>query len=206
MTIIGSLSSPLSIVFSPLFLLRSALTRHRNDCYVTICTIACAFAQAWFIFGSETTGSKPKLSIDILAIVQKFLGMYLYAPWTDEAKTQLTLGFSLLGLLALWAFIMRKRLHWVHLVLSYCFLMSILIAIQRVDIGLIHPTLSGQRYFFYPHSFLGWFIVQLLAISPRKLYPLVLAALLAISLKWRWIDSRHHDPENWQHHLNACAD
>ncbi|WP_313283644.1 hypothetical protein [Stenotrophomonas indicatrix] len=206
MTLLGGLSSPLTIVLLPLFALRLLMVgRTRNNTIISMLAAACAATQVYFLTRSHTHGTGLPTTFDLSMAVEKFLGRFVYGMRGGAEDTTLLLGAALASamLAACWTY--RKRLDFSHLVLVAALAVSVLVSIMRVPLDIIDPLMSGPRYFFYPFVFLAWLILQFIVVSPRHI-ALPLALMLASALLQTFlIAPRRHNHLDWQANLAQCA-
>lgn len=207
MMLLGGLSSPLVIALLPVLLLRNLVFRTRNSTIVTCVAILCAIVQLYFLRSSGTHGTDLPSSIDVLEVIRKFFGMFVYwSPQTDASIPwiSLFLGCSLLtGLLAA-AFVARRQLGWRHGALVLAMLASIAISVARVPPEVFHPILAGPRYFFYPYIFLGWLIIELIALIPRRGAVVLTLGLGGALHQFVAYGPRGHHAIDWEMHMTAC--
>lgn len=206
MVFLGGLSSPLVIALLPVFAVRLALNRTRQECAVASAALACAATQMYFLRTSGTHGTSVPADLDLLAVVAKFFGNFVFwTPGPDGSPLVLGLGLAVLAVASVATALSRKAIAWRHAAIFMALGVSILISISRMPVEHINPISAGPRYFFYPYIFLAWLLIELVAISQRPVAT-VLVLSLAIGLRqFALYAPRGHHAVDWAGELSRCA-
>jgi hypothetical protein len=203
--LVASLSSPVCLVVFPLFFIRFLISKLKNELYFAIYALLVASLQAYAIYSatSAVSGGLPYLNMDSLfLIVPKFFGALVVG--NLYSKVDWILG-ACLFILSAYVLISLRR-SWIIWFLAYLIGISVALSLARADINLLHPSLSGPRYFFYPYILLAWFIIHSIFVVNyafvRWIYCLILMLMAINSIP---VLNRSHDNLNYLNHIKSCS-
>lgn len=171
--IAGGLSSPFIIVAWPIFGLRAAVERTRDNLVAVALSVSVAAVQAGFLLREHASNVSPLDALHALPeLISKYFGTALYSEGQHGAGLfgVAVLAFLVAGI----AFVPRGR-RLVYLMLGLCLAAAIVTSIVRVSVSAPHPILAGPRYFFFPVILTAW---MLLMIAQEAQRPTGMVAML----------------------------
>lgn len=197
--VVGGLSSPISVIVLPLFLVRALIVRTARE---TLCLAVAALTASLQIIhilprnARSATGSFDGL---IELVVAKFFGFYLFSP---AGRTVAVLSGVVLGAIVIAYFIvvasrMQDGEERIRMLLFLLLPLVIGASIVRAPVTLINPLDGGPRYFFLPYICISW-----IRLNPPSGRPL-LAGAGAIALVLSVLNGASHfvrlqDPTDWK--------
>ena len=199
--LLGGLSSPLVVSLAPLFAVRAALTRRRDD-VVALAFVALTAAAQAYAMSTQRAGEVVGGALDPWAAwagVTKFVGGFVRVD---------ALGPVMLVVLALVVWSLRRRLdrHFYLLAAAYALVCASVVLRIPLDWFLrMGATAEGARYFFYPFVLFMWLLLWL-ACEAGPLVRATCVAVIAVGILlgvpyMQW----HHDAIDWRAQLDACA-
>lgn len=203
MLVLGGLSSPFIIFLIPLYALRTALYRNRNEYITMAICFAVATVQAIQIVKHRSGGGTP--AVDLILVVEKFFGHYLVQLTTPGLGVYVVyIGMCLLVFIATIWICYRRELGFTFVLLAGTLAIAIVSSLARVPIELIHPLSAGQRYFFFPYVALSWVLLQIATLNRDM--PRVLAAfVLGLGGRNALEVARHrHEAIDWRGNIEQC--
>ncbi len=198
---LGSLSSPVCLVTLPLFWSRVIPMQGRgNELALAWVATFAAGLQVYFMWPIAKGGQLDWFKLH--EVVPVFLGNFL----VGNISPKKVWFFGLLILTYVLIGFFRHRRSWVLWGLGYLWAASVLMSITRVDMGLIHPTAAGPRYFFFPFIVLSWTLLQLAWIDKSwwMKTPGIFFLSLSVANAIPFL-TRQHDALGWSDHLASCA-
>jgi len=201
-TVIGGLSSPLIVPFAAILWLRAVIERRLSELLMAIVASVFALAQALAVLSSELVPHRP--IPDPLVIADTFAGVFVATPrnWLSELHP----GLCVIVVLAVAAFLARRKLRWEITLLVLAWIAACVSAYLRI--GGVHglsPIGAGPRYFFFPLTIMMWIGLWIALESTRWIRGLMgLGLALALFVAGRQL-SRYHDPVDWRAEVMACA-
>jgi hypothetical protein len=199
--VLGGLSSPIIAIAVPVFVFRLFLERTKQALIVTLTAVSCALIQFGSIFGNQSSSIIDHIFnavSNVGIIVSKFFGYFICQRGNFEAS--LFVGIIILSIF-IW-FLWVSRRDYIAVYLAYFTLTTIMLSIVRVDVSIIHPSVAGPRYFFYPYIFLAWFFIYTACKLKKKHLLFVLFGLVVINSFFVW--SRRHDNLDWRSEVLEC--
>jgi hypothetical protein len=200
---VGSLSTPMIMGLSPLYVWRAYKLRHRVDAIVAAAALVLSVAQVGALIATRLTPHEYPNDLSVTAILEKWLGNFLI--WREDLATGplfLIAGLAITSLLAAFVWTERRDLDFGTWLLLATFAMTVLSCIIRIPTG-VHPVYAGPRYFFLPYTLLSWILIQIAAT--RRVGAAV--ALVMLGLCWRNtmdIAPMHHRTLRWRHNVRVC--
>lgn len=156
---IGGLSSPAILLILPTLFIRIFIFKNKaQEIYIFIWAFFFGLIQSLLIFRTSSN-----VEYDFVAIAKSmvpiFFGNFLLGSFTSDYVSLFLAGLILLSsiIIGLWV----SSSNYLFLTFLYLIFGSIALTIARVDISLIHPALSGPRYFFFPFIFTMWCITHI---------------------------------------------
>jgi hypothetical protein len=201
----ATLSSPIFIITLPLLWIRAWLLRKNPlEIKLALFSTVCAAIQLWVMWNYPKSIASGIGSIDfstIIQIIPKFLGAYLIG--NIQPTLQWFFGVMLLSFFVFTLF--RKDNSPVIWGLIYLWCATVFLSISRADINIIHHTLGGPRYFFFPFIIQSWILLQLALMNSNQLIRWAGGGLLILSIMNAIpVLDRKHDDLNWKDHLASC--
>lgn len=203
MLVLGGLSSPLILFLTPLYVLRAALLRTRDE-YVTLAVCAVvSVTQAIAVWLQARTFGPPAVKLDVL--VDKFFGQYLVEPAAPGLDIYtFYIGASFLAALIVTWWLYRRELGLPFVLMSGFLVVALVSSLSRVSVELIDPKLAAQRYCFFPFIALSWMVLQIAALDRAMLrvgatFVLGLAGRNALD-----VARQRHDLIDWRGQVEAC--
>jgi hypothetical protein len=201
--VLGSLSSPLIVPFSALFLLRALWWRGRDDLVCAVIACASAVLQAASIVTNVPMNSEVGLH-SIPMLIGKFVGFFAWSLEVGDHEA-VWIGLPVLALIAAALAAARRQIGFPLILLALMFGLTVAVTLSRVPVEAMHPYLAGPRYFFYPYIVLGWGLLWLAAASPPSLRAGLIALVLLSVAQGLPRLARHHEPLDWKGEMIACA-
>lgn len=206
---IASLSSPMGIIFGPIFFVRMLLNRSIQNVSLVVSVGITASIQLIFILNSDRIGGGNNESV--LDYINEFglfffflLGQIEY--YSDETRIICqSIGYIVILLFTAYIAKIGKLLDRYFIFLITGAVLSVLSYIVLVGPGVVHPTLAGPRYLFIPMSLFGWAIVWISTYSPERIRVAILSGVgilwLAATPSTFW---RTHENIDWHHSVTSC--
>jgi hypothetical protein len=199
--LIGGLSCPLIISLSPLFAVRAALVRRRDE-YVAMGFVALAAAAQVYALHTQSFSDVVGGGFNPLVVwvaARRFVGGFVQLD---------ALGPFILVVLTLVVWLLRNRLdkYFYFLVTAYVIVCASVVLRMPLDWFLrMDASGEGVRYFFYPFVLLMWLLFWL-AREEGGLTRWMIMAVVAVSIvlgspymRWR------HDFIDWRGQLRECV-
>lgn len=205
--VLGALSSPLVVGLAPLYALRAAVLRRRDEFVATAAVILLAVLQWLAVSRAGISPSAGLAGAKLSAIVERFFGYYL-----DSSERFIALGGSIyLGtmmlafLAAIWL-AYRRELGGMFVLLGMALLVVIAASTSRIPVDIINPIFGGPRYFFFPYILLSWVLLQIAAL-PQAGPRIVTCMLLAMAFR-NTLDGgrRMHHALDWRAEIARCLE
>ena len=207
--VMGSLSSPMGIVFGPIFFARMLIKPSLQNISLVVSVGTTALIQFVLLMNSNRLGGQTSANpFDYILDVGTFFTFFIaIIDYDNGAVSQLYSYFGLICVLALCTilYMYRKRFTRHFLFLVSAAILSVVSYLVLTGPGLIHPMLAGPRYLFIPMSLFGWVMVW--AMSGRSsrtriaLYSGLGALWLAAAPSTFW---RTHDNIEWSQSVTNC--
>jgi len=201
-TVIGGLSSPLIVPFAAILWLRVVVERRLSELVTALVASAFAAVQTIAVMSNQLVPHRPLP--DPLLIADTFAGIFVATPrnWLSELYP----GLYVLGILALGAFLSRRKLRWQIALLALAWVAVCMSAYLRIgEIRGLSSIGAGPRYFFFPLIILMWIGLWIALESPRWMRAIMgLGLALALFAAGRQL-ARYQDPVDWRAEVMACA-
>ncbi|HVH35431.1 MAG TPA: hypothetical protein VM847_15100 [Tahibacter sp.] len=201
---VGGLSSPLIVGIAPLYVLRAAVTRRRDDIVTTLAALMLAALQYQSISRANIVRDAG-VSIKLDLIVEKFFGYYL-AVGNNFVQSGLAmyLGLALIAFIVASWIAHRRELGLTFVLLGGSLGAAIASAVLRMPLEVINPAFAAARYFFFAYVVIGWIIVQLASLDKAGLR-LASCALLAVAARNGLENGRRlHAHLDWRAQIDSC--
>lgn len=206
-TVIGGLSTPLTLPLSLLLVLRALLERTRHATIIAATAVTAAVVQGYFLLhGGEATEPMPKAAVFLYNAVRKFFGMYASYNWWPSGREWIepAAGIVVLAVLVAAAWQARRGLDRPFLLLLAVFAIVLAASMTRVNIaGALDPQSGGPRYFFFPWLVMTWIFLWLLELGGARIA--VIAVLVLSIVNGAKIMQRRHVHWSWQSEIARCA-
>lgn len=200
--LIGGFSSPMIIPISVVLALRAAATKLRTDAVVAVTGILVAAIQACVMHATAAHSAFPK--INVMLLLEKFFGYFSYQPPSSGDVAASLLGLAIILCIATFV-ITRRRWRTIDMwLILACLGMAIIGSIARVPIEIIHPSLAGPRYFFYPFIFLAWILIWIAASGNLVQRSISFACLAGAIIVFSQVGQRHSDKMDWVSNVSTC--
>jgi hypothetical protein len=202
---VGALSSPLVVGLVPLYALRAALLRRRNEFVATAATTVFAAMQWIAVSRAGVVPGTGMLDVNMATVVERFFGFYLDSSDRFAATGgAVYLGVMLVLFLAGAWLAFRKELGPAFVLLGLALGVAIITSISRVGVESIHPIYGGPRYFFFPYILLSWVLVQIASLD-RAALRLSACMLMAMAVR-NTLDGgrRTHQALDWRGEIAQC--
>ena len=200
--VLGGLSSPLTVPFAALFVLRALVERRRSEFIAAMLAIAVAAIQARAIFDYHHIDYARLIDPHVVLVaMNKFAGNLFVGPRYGHYYA----GPIVLALLsvALWQIRARLTPHFALLVLAWAAICATTALRNPIDV--IDPLNAGPRYFFYPFITLTWILIWIAALAPAHVRILLLAGCL-MGVAWVYKRmTRSHEAMDWRGQITACT-
>jgi hypothetical protein len=199
---VGALSSPFIIGIAPLYAVRVAVTRRRDDIVAMVVAFAFAALQYHAVHGAvQDAGASIKLG----AIIEKFFGYYLAVGNNFvQSGLALYLGLALIAFIVVSWVAYRRELGLTFVLLGGSLGAAIASAVLRLPIENINPAYSAARYFFFAFVVLSWILVQLASLDKAGMR-LASCMLLAFATRNALENGRRtHAHLNWRAEIATC--
>jgi hypothetical protein len=203
--VVGGLSSPLVVILAPLYALRLAILRRRDELVVAIACAATVLTQAYALRSSDALEAVAGVPYDFYHTVARFFGLFIYR---GEPPAITTLTFlSGLALIVLLMVIVVKRggSRLTGGLLFGAITLTILSSVSRVFVGALDPGLTGPRYFFFPYILILWAVIQGLSIKTPAIRVGAVVAISGAMFNLLSHGAARHEPITWRLELAACA-
>ncbi|MCO6386053.1 hypothetical protein [Aliihoeflea sp. 40Bstr573] len=200
--VIGGFSSPMAIVLLPLFGLRLAYTRAREDAIALAVVAAVSIVQLYFILLGDPAQTESFALADVLPTISVF-----FAGWTAFAAHPhaLWLGLGVCVVLASGLAVLPREDQFYYLLTGLMVWAAIASAVLRAPIEIMSPVGNGPRYFFLPLVLMAWMLVWLLA--SRKAIAMTASAavlLTAVPVTWTHYQRGQEGLQPWVEAVQAC--
>ena len=201
---IAGLSTPISVILSPIFFVRSLIFKRKTDKTILISSIFCSIIQLYFIFINDTGSALNEYNEKkITTIFKKFFGYFILNHDT-ELNGQLWI-ISYIFLIFIIVCLIKIKSKFLSFALIYILFINIFLSVYRVNISELHPIFAGPRYFFFPYIIIFWILIQgIYSFKNNILKYLViifLSMMLYNSFSSGW--SRDHDDLFWAKNLES---
>ena len=201
---IAGLSTPISVILSPIFFVRSLIFKRKTDKTILISSIFCSIIQLYFIFINDTGSALNEYNEKkITTIFKKFFGYFILNHDT-ELNGQLWI-ISYIFLIFIIVCLIKIKSKFLSFALIYILFINIFLSVYRVNISELHPIFAGPRYFFFPYIIIFWILIQgIYSFKNNILKYLViifLSLMLYNSFSSGW--SRDHDDLFWAKNLES---
>ena len=206
----GSLSSPMGILYGPLFLARWLRDRSRFNLALMVAVGIPALIQLAIIVAVDGAATHPERTYPVTGIIRETLGYFL--PVLAQVSARADLAYTAIGFLVGGGVIALAAAQWRRLDFHFWILVLLVAGaaaayLVRIGTDVAHPLLSGGRYFMLPFTFLSWLLLYLLAGSPVWLRR---GSIAAIAFSWMLATPytfwRTHDPLPWASHIRLCKE
>jgi len=201
-TVIAGLSSPLIVPFAAILWLRAVIERRLSEFATAAVASAVAAVQAAAVMSSELVPHRP--FPDPLPIADTFAGVFLSTPrnWLSEDHP----GLIVLAVLALAAWLARRRLRWEIILLALAWVaVCVSVYLRLGDVHGLSPIGPGPRYFFYPLVIMIW-IGLWIGIESHRFVRGVLTFGLVLALVTAARFLTHFDDRvDWRSEVLACT-
>lgn len=182
------LSTPFTVLITPLFLLRSLIFRTRQEFIILATAIAVSLVQLTLVLTTHAQATAfANQAIDIhyfQLILGKFFGYYILSP--AKIPKVLNISFLLAGYLLYQFFVAVKaafqpekksnpdqvsslsdqKNNQILLLLYLLLPIAIFSSVARVPAFMPHPLFAGPRYFFLPYIIISWLLINPPANNP----------------------------------------
>lgn len=201
-TVVGGLSSPLIVPFAAILWLRVLIMRRLSELVTAAVAGAFAAIQTIAVTSSQIVPHRPPP--DPLAVADTFAGIFVATPrnWLSELHP----GLYVLSILAVAAFLARRKLRWEITLLALAWIAVCFSAYLRLgEVRVLSPVGAGPRYFFFPLIIMIWIGLWIALQSSTWMRAIMgLGLALALSFAGRQM-ARYHDPIDWRAEVTACA-
>lgn len=200
--VLGGLSSPMSIILLPLFALRLAITRKREDVFAFGTVVLVSVIQLYFILLGDPAQTESLAVSDILPSISVF-----FAGWTVFASTPLALviGLAVCVLLFAGMFSLPREERPYYLLIGLALGGAIASSILRAPIEMMSPTGNGPRYFFLPLVLIAWLLAWLAVGQSKGARIASLAVLIiAIPVSARYFQRGQEALQPWAEAVSLC--
>lgn len=210
LAVTGALSSPMGIVYGPLFMARWLRDRTQFNFALMVAVAAPSIIQLAIILATDGAATHPGRTFPVTGIIRETLGYFVpvLAPFSPRADLAYTvIGFLFGSALVAAAAAQTKRFDFFFWILVLLVAAAAAAYLMRIGTDVAHPLLSGGRYFMLPFIFLSWLVLYLIAEMPGWLRA---GSIAAIAFSWvlatpytMW---RTHDPLPWASHIRLCKE
>lgn len=203
---LGALSSPLILALLPLYAVRFAVLRQRIDAFALLLAGGLGALQAFAMSKTPPLAATTLGGFDPSLVISKFFGYYLVSSWgLIQNGLPLILGLAFVMFLVASWFNHRRELGLTFVLLVSALAACALSSIMRQPLEVIHPTLAGPRYFFFPYVLLSWTLIQLASLEGSAIR-LASCMLLAVGARNMLEGGRRvHGHIDWRSHIQACV-
>lgn len=200
--VIGGFSSPLAIVLLPLFGLRLAFTRAREDVIALAIVAAVSIVQLYFILLGDPANTESFALADVLPTISIF-----FSGWTvfAEHPRALWVGLAVCAVLASGLLVLRGEERFFYLLTGLMLGGAVASSVLRAPIEIMSPVGNGPRYFFLPLVLIAWMLVWLLA--SRKAIAMTASAavvLCAAPVSWAYYPRGQEQIQPWAEAVQDC--
>lgn len=200
--VIGGFSSPMVIILFPLFVIRLAYTRARDDFVALAVVAAVSVLQLYFILLGDPAQTEPFHVVDILPVISVF-----FAGWTTYAghSQSLFIGVAILVVLASGILMVPRKDRFFYFLTGLMLSGAVASSVLRAPIEMMSPVGNGPRYFFLPLVLIAWMVVWLLA--SWRLPAMMAGALIifvAIPVVWTEYQRGQEGLQPWAEAVALC--
>jgi len=204
LVLIGGLSSPMCIPAAGLLVYRAIVTRKRTDWLLGVGAVLVGLVQLVFMLSRGPMGDGDR-RFDPFQIVLRFFGQFVVSSEVIPALLVFTLGAAILVGLVAYCVANRKWRDPYFVMLVGCLCAALLASITRVPVHVLHPVLSGPRYFFYPFVFLAWTLLYMFA-EVRQVAKVAIGGVLLVALtQFAHHGRQRYDTFTWRAELQRCV-
>jgi hypothetical protein len=215
LVVLGGLSSPLAIVLWPMMMLRTILTRARQDYLLLGVWTGIALLQLSVSFLSTSGADHLALNKAInTGALPTFIGNFLvYDGWLAQDNLLTYLLFAGLAGAAIYLITTSIRTRKLELFYQAFPLVGLFGSIMAALVRLGYPPdpmEAGPRYFFFPFIFLALFLLATATYTRQSWVRYSCIGLLIAACSLTWINDfskffRLHEPLDWRGELQTCV-
>lgn len=200
--VIGGLSSPMVIILFPLFVIRLAYTRARDDVVAMAVVATISGLQLYFILLGDPAQTERFEVVDFLPVVSVF-----FAGWTTYAEHPQSLAVGMAIFLALTSGVLMvpRKDRFFYFLTGLMLAGAVASSVLRAPIEIMSPVGNGPRYFFLPLVLIGWMVVWLLA--SRRVPATIAGAFIifaAIPVVWTQYQRGQESLQPWAEAVALC--
>ncbi|WP_036112479.1 hypothetical protein [Luteibacter mycovicinus] len=203
-TVVGGLSSPMTVILAPIFIVRALRLRDRRETLICIIAVLWAVVQVALVYLTTPVPipGAALAAISIPDVLAKFVGWYMFFPGIEGVAIGAWLGAAII-VVALFG--IRRSPDFGLLVLGYILLAAVAASMARAPLQWVSAFTDGPRYFFYPYLLLSWLLIYGLA-SAERIEGILIALVLLLSLLQTYLyGQRRHETLDWAHEVARCA-
>lgn len=213
-------SSPFSILFIPILIIRCFLYKNIREYFIAIFSVALGIIQLSFILGNPTViklvGSN---AVSVSYFVNTYFGLYLF----DHINTEIFYVSIFLICFILYLVFSKKSFE--NITILYLLFFSMLITYLRLGeiFFSTHPYGDGPRYYFYPYIMINIMLIN--NLNFRNFYIKHVTVFHRFDLKYLGLKdsiiviflilsishsigklTRTHDYMSWQESVKNCME
>jgi hypothetical protein len=202
--LLGGLSSPIIVPIAGIQSARAIIDRSRIEiATAALCVLVAAvqFITFWSIAGIPMLATRPR---DLLKDSIGLVGSFFVGSQPDH-NYYLAAGAVAASFFGASVWAIRRGLDRYFLLFMMMAGAACFASLSRAPLSLIHPYLSGPRYFFYPFVLFIWAGIWIATqMRPWARYALAGSYMFVLAFAWSGMNWRHI-PLDWRGYLALCA-
>ncbi len=204
LVVIGGLSSPMCIPAAVLLGYRAFSTRKKSDWSIAAVGTAIAALQLTLMLLRGPVGEGNR-RLDLYQLIARFFGNFVVSSANIPLWLIFLVGMSIVIGLVAYGWFNRKWRDPYFVMLAGCLGAALLASISRVPVEVLHPVLSGPRYFFYPYIFLSWLLLYAFSEVRMPARAMISAAFLIALVQFSLHGRQSYETFRWRAELQNCV-